>query len=76
MPDAVSHTRLIPVPRWNDYYPWPPPGGMRHLIFHADKNGFATAFKRVGRRILVDEAAFFECVEQQQPQRGRSLKSV
>ena len=42
-----------------------PVGGLRHLIFHAETNGFKSAFKRVGRRILVDEAAFFECVERQ-----------
>jgi hypothetical protein len=58
-------TRLIPVPRWNDHHDWPPPGGLRHLIFHAEQNGFASAFKRVGRRVLVDEEEFFRCVERQ-----------
>jgi hypothetical protein len=58
-----TQTRLIPVPRWNDYHDWPPPGGLRHLIFHAPTNGFASAFKRVGRRVLVDEAEFFRCVD-------------
>jgi len=57
-------TRLIPVPRWNAYHDWPPPGGLRHLIFHAPTNGFANAFKRVGRRVLVDEAEFFRCVDE------------
>ena len=57
-----AHTHLIPVPDWNDHHSWPPLGGMRHLIFHAATNGFARAFVRVGRRVLVDEAAFFECV--------------
>lgn len=60
---APTATRLIPVPDWNDYHPWPPAGGMRHLIFHADSNGFTNAFKRVGRRVLVDETEFFRCVE-------------
>jgi hypothetical protein len=59
-------TRLIPVPRWNDYHDWPPPGGLRYLIFHADTNGYSTAFKRVGRRVLVDEAEFFRCIERNQ----------
>lgn len=62
----IQKTRLIPVPSWNEFHAWPPQGGMRHLIFHADKNGFRDAFKRVGRRILVDECAFFRCVEKQQ----------
>ena len=60
---APAQTRYIPVPRWNDHHDWPPPGGLRHLIFHASTNGFSTAFKRVGRRVLVDEAEFFRCVE-------------
>jgi hypothetical protein len=57
--------RLIPVPDWNKHHPWPPQGGLRHLIFNKKTNGFSAAFKRVGRRILVDEAAFFDCVEKQ-----------
>lgn len=61
-----TSSRLIPVPKWNDYHDWPPQGGLRHLIFNADTNGFASAFKRVGRRVLVDESAFFACVDQQQ----------
>jgi hypothetical protein len=57
--------RLIPVPEWNQHHSWPPQGGLRHLIFHEKTNGFSKAFKRVGRRVLVDEAAFFACVERQ-----------
>jgi len=57
--------RLIPVPEWNQHHSWPPQGGLRHLIFNEETNGFKRAFKRVGRRVLVDERAFFECVESQ-----------
>lgn len=61
---ATDHpnTSLIPVPKWNDYHDWPPQGGMRHLIFNSKTNGFNSAFKRIGRRVLVDEAEFFRCV--------------
>lgn len=58
----LPQTRLIPVSRWNDYHAWPPSGGLRHLVFYANTNGFASAFKRVGRRVLVDEAQFFRVV--------------
>lgn len=61
----LPSSRLIPVPKWNDYYDWPPAGGLRHLIFHENTNGFATAFKRVGRRVLIDEVEFFACVDRQ-----------
>ncbi|MBL6987490.1 MAG: hypothetical protein ISR72_10740 [Methylobacter sp.] len=57
--------RLIPVPEWNQHHSWPPQGGLRHLIFNAQINGFAKAFKRVGRRVLVDEREFFAIVEAQ-----------
>ncbi|WP_341328803.1 hypothetical protein [Methylotuvimicrobium sp. KM2] len=62
---TTAKTRLIPVPSWNAHHDWPPEGGLRHLIFNSKTNGFDTAFKRVGRRVLVDEAEFFECVARQ-----------
>lgn len=58
-------TRLIPIPDWNFHHPWPPIGGLRHLIFHADQNGFSKAIRRIGRRVLIDEAAFFQWVDEQ-----------
>jgi hypothetical protein len=60
-----SSTRLIPLPDWNKYHAWPPIGGLRHLRFNCKYNGFETAFKSVGRRVLVDEFEFFACVERQ-----------
>ena len=60
-----ERTRLIPANDWPQHHAWPPIGGLRHLIFHARSNGFATAIRRVGRRVLIDERAFFAWVEQQ-----------
>jgi hypothetical protein len=60
----VSTTKLIPVPKWNDFHTWPRQGGLRHLIFYAETNGFKSAFKRVGRSVLIDEAAFFQCIDE------------
>ena len=58
--ETKSITRLIPANDWHKHHPWPPIGGLRHLIFHANSNGFQTAIRRIGRRVLIDEAAFFE----------------
>lgn len=69
--EGDTPTRLIPVTQWADYHPWPPLGRLRHLIFNAaprkdsrgqvfSGNGYAPAFIRVGRRILVDETRFFQ----------------
>lgn len=60
---AASSKRLIPVPKWNDHHEWPPQGGLRHLIFHSKSNGFDRVIKRAGRRVLIDEEAFFQWIE-------------
>ena len=58
-------TRLIPVTQWNKHHTWPSLGGLRHLIFHAKTNGFDRVIRRIGRRVLVDEQAFFQWVNEQ-----------
>jgi hypothetical protein len=62
---STSPKRMIPVPDWPKYHPWPPLGGLRHLIFNADKNGFDRVIKRAGRRVLIDEEEFFQWLEEQ-----------
>ena len=62
---TLTRTRLIPVTDWNTHHPWPPLGGLRHLIFNSKQNGFAQAVRRVGSRVLIDENAFFEWVDAQ-----------
>lgn len=59
----METTRLITITEWSDYHPWPTTSGLRHLRFYCENNGFKTAFKKVGSRVLVDEAEFFRCVE-------------
>lgn len=61
----MNRPQLIPVPHWNKYHPWPPIGGLRHLIFNAESTGFNKVLRRIGRRVLIDEAAFFEWVNSQ-----------
>ena len=61
-----STRRLIPLTQWP--HPWPPLGGLRHLVFHAKSNGFDRVIRRCGRRVLIDEQAFFDWVEAQNPQ--------
>lgn len=57
-------TRFIPAPAWPDYHPWPKIGGLRNLIFNRGTNGLDKfgVIKKVGKRVLIDEAAFFEWV--------------
>lgn len=60
---SVAPTRLIPLTDWNQHHAWPPIGGLRHLVFFERTNGFHKVVRRVGRRVLIDEAAFFAWVE-------------
>ena len=57
--------RLIPLTAWPKFHQWPPLGGLRHLVFNADKNGFDKVIRRCGRRVLLDETAFFAWVDAQ-----------
>jgi hypothetical protein len=66
MTETVENkTRLIPVTKWNEHHQWPPIGGLRHLIFYAETNGFNKVIRRCGRRVLIDEQAFFKWMEEQ-----------
>ena len=60
---STSDTRLIPVPQWTEFHTWPSVSGLRWLIFQEETNGFHSCIKRVGRRVLIDERAFFEWVD-------------
>lgn len=62
-PPRPAPPRLIPVPQWPEHHPWPSVAGLRWLIFNARENGFDQVVRRVGRRVLVDEQAFFRWVE-------------
>jgi len=60
-----SSARLIPITEWNKHHFWPPLGGLRYLVFHENTNGFSSVIRRVGKRVLISEPAFFEWVEKQ-----------
>ncbi|CAN7266616.1 hypothetical protein LJR038_003075 [Acidovorax sp. LjRoot38] len=60
---SAAPTRLIPLTDWNLHHAWPPIGGLRHLVFFEKTNGFHQVVRRVGRRVLIDEAAFFAWVD-------------
>ena len=61
----MPEKNLLTVSAFTKKYPWPPAGGLRHLIFNEDVNGFNKVIRRVGRRVLIDEDAFFDWVDGQ-----------
>lgn len=46
--------------KWEEHHPWPTVGTLRGFVFNAENNGADVWIVRVGRRVLIDEAAFFE----------------
>jgi hypothetical protein len=61
----MEKRRLIPVTEWNRFHVWPTTNGLRYYIFNAEFNGFDKVINRVGRRLLIDEEAFFTWVKEQ-----------
>ena len=68
--NTVSERRLIPLTRWADFHPWPTTSALRWLVFNERANGFDRCVRRVGRRVLIDEGAFFQWVESQGSSEG------
>ena len=60
--------RLIPLTKWTEFHTWPTAAALRYYVFNGDFNGFNTVYKRIGRRILIDEEAFFRWIEQKNNQ--------
>ena len=60
----VKH--LFTVPQMAEEHPAFSQSALRHLIFDAKRNKFNTVIKRIGRKVLIDEEAFFDWVEMQQ----------
>lgn len=63
--DIRDSQRVIPLTRWPEVHPWPPLGGLRHLVFHADRNDFRRVIRRAGRRVLIHEGEFFRWLDGQ-----------
>ncbi|OJW46797.1 MAG: hypothetical protein BGO67_11605 [Alphaproteobacteria bacterium 41-28] len=40
-------------------------GGIRALIFRAERNGFNCCIRRIGRKILISKSAFSRWIEAQ-----------
>lgn len=67
---------LLTVRQLSDRHPAFPQGSLRNLIFLAGNrktsqgiirgNGLELALVRIGRKLLIDEAKFFEWIDQQQ----------
>jgi hypothetical protein len=66
VPDDVKQRTLLTVPQFAAKHQAFTIGSLRWLIFNREKNGFATAILKCGRRILIDEAQFFASLDAMQ----------
>lgn len=60
---------FLTVRQFSQKHPAFPEGGLRYSIFHSAKNGFSKCIRRIGRKVLLDEAEVFRWVDGQN-QRG------
>lgn len=60
----TTQNRLIPIPKWNNYYDYPTAGAWRQLLFRNRDNIAEKVTKRLGGRILIDERAYFNFVQE------------
>ena len=63
-PNDSTNSQYLNCTQLCEKYTWLPMGGLRHLIFHADSNGFHKVIRRVGRRILLREDEFLRFIEE------------
>ena len=67
-PSPIDHNQppqpLIPLKHWNEHFAWPPPGGLRHIKFHEDTNGFEGVFFKCGDTVLVDPVLFWKKIRE------------
>ncbi|MDP1609305.1 MAG: hypothetical protein Q8L98_08350 [Chlamydiales bacterium] len=66
----TSGTRLIPISEWHKFHSWPPLGGLRHIRFHCTTNGFEKVFRKIGRRVLIDEKEWFAVIAEKNAEEG------
>lgn len=67
---------LLSVRQFSEKHPAFPQGSLRNLIFLAESrktsrgiipgNGLNIAIVRIGRKLLIDEAKFFQWIDEQQ----------
>ena len=55
---------FTPVKTFAEKYPDWKESSLRWLIFNRETNGFKSVFRKVGKRVLIDEAAFFAKVDE------------
>ena len=56
---------LLTIRQFAEKHPAFTAPALRNIRFHQESNGFAPAFKTVGRKVLIDESVFFQIIDAQ-----------
>ena len=60
---TTAPTRLLTLKQFSEAHPAFSVGSLRHFLFYRETNGLEVAVRRVGRRLLLLESAFFAWIE-------------
>lgn len=64
MQDFQNNGRsLLTVRQFAEKHPAFSEGSLRFIIFHARRNGFSQCIRRIGRKVLLNEAAVFRWID-------------
>lgn len=70
MSQSQLQTVLLTFRLFAEKHPAFSQAALRNLRFHQESNGFSGAFKTLGKRVYIDEPAFFRIIEEQNRQDG------
>ncbi|MEI6531522.1 MAG: hypothetical protein WCN87_01730 [Chlamydiota bacterium] len=59
----MTEERFLTVKQFITKFSWPTESGLRALILRAKEKGLERAFKRIGRRVLIDVTEFWRVIE-------------
>ena len=62
---SISVDDFVTIRQLTTNHPAFTEGGIRALIFRADRNGFNSCIRRIGRKILISKSAFSRWIEAQ-----------
>jgi hypothetical protein len=62
---SISVDDFVTIRQLTTRYPAFTEGGIRALIFRANRNGFNSCIRRIGRKILISKSAFSRWIEVQ-----------
>jgi hypothetical protein len=65
---GIPRPTLRTVKQFCQHHPAFTEGGIRWLLFNRELNGLQKAVVKIGRRLLIDEDAFFAWIDEQKGQ--------